>query len=212
MKCFWYKYKSFQIQPGHIKQNEASFWNQSNVCCWLILLTWAAFKIYKCKKSQKRFWSQRARKGQPTHCPPPPPLTKKQLETIFPTGIKPMSFQNIKFWMQRCEPVTKQLKADWQQKLFQMHWQTNFNISEKIAFRNLVQNIYETTKILEIRLADISSLLVKDFVKATDQAARAVTIYALIGNVRRSTVKIREHMWAVTTVKIFAPNKINIEC
>ena len=70
---------------------------------------------------------------------------------------------------------------------------------------------YKTTKILEIRLADISSLLVKDFVRATDQAARAVTIYTLIGNVRRSTVKIREHMWAVTTVTIFAPNKINVK-
>ena len=32
-----------------------------------------------------------------------------------------------------------------------------------------------------------------------------------IGNVRRSTVKIREHMWAVTTVTIFAPNKINVK-
>ena len=71
--------------------------------------------------------------------------------------------------------------------------------------------IYETTKILEIRLADISSLLVKDFVRATDQAARAVTICTLIGNVRRSTVKIREHMWAVTTVTIFALNKINVK-
>ena len=71
--------------------------------------------------------------------------------------------------------------------------------------------IYKTTKKLEIRLADISSLLVKDFVRATDQAVRAVTIYTLIGNVRRSTVKIREHMWAVTTVTIFAPNKINVK-
>ena len=53
---------------------------------------------------------------------------------------------------------------------------------------------YKTTKLLEIRVADISSLLVKDFVRATDQAARAITIYTLIGNVRRSTVKIREHM------------------
>ena len=71
--------------------------------------------------------------------------------------------------------------------------------------------IYKATKILEIRLADISSLLVKDFVRATDQAARAVTIYTLIGNVRRSTVKIREHMWAVTTVTIFAQNQINVK-
>ena len=75
----------------------------------------------------------------------------------------------------------------------------------------LQKKAYKTTEILEIRLADISSLLVKDFVRATDQAARAVTIYTLIGNVRRSTVKIREHMWAVTTVTIFAPNKINVK-
>ena len=75
----------------------------------------------------------------------------------------------------------------------------------------LQKKAYKTTKILEIRLADISSLLVKDFVRATDQAARAVTIYTLIGNVRRSTVKIREHMWAVTTVTIFAQNKINVK-
>jgi len=67
--------------------------------------------------------------------------------------------------------------------------------------------MYKTTKILEIRLANILSLLVKDFVRATDQVARAVTIYMLTGNVRRSTVKIRKHMWAVTTVTIFAPNK-----
>ena len=54
--------------------------------------------------------------------------------------------------------------------------------------------LYITTKILEIRLADIPSLLVKDVVRATDKAARAVTIYTLIGNVRRSTVKIRAHV------------------
>jgi len=53
--------------------------------------------------------------------------------------------------------------------------------------------------------------LVKDFVRATDQAARAVTIYMLIGNVRLSTVKIREHTWVVTTVTIFAPNKTNVK-
>ena len=76
----------------------------------------------------------------------------------------------------------------------------------------LQKKAYKTAKILEIRLADISSLLVKDFVRATDQAARAVTIYTLIGNVRCSTtVKIREHMWAVRTVTIFAPNKINVK-
>ena len=39
----------------------------------------------------------------------------------------------------------------------------------------------------------------------------SVTIYTLIGNVRRSTVKIRGHMWTVTTVTIFAPNKINVK-
>ena len=55
---------------------------------------------------------------------------------------------------------------------------------------NVHEFICETTKILEIRLADISSLLVKDFVRATDQAARAVTIYTLVGNERRSTVKL----------------------
>jgi len=68
----------------------------------------------------------------------------------------------------------------------------------------------ETTKILEIRLVDISSLLVKDFVRATDLADRAVAMYTLVGNVRRSTVKIRKHMWAHTTVTIFALNKINV--
>ena len=45
---------------------------------------------------------------------------------------------------------------------------------------------------MEKRLANISSLLIKDFVRATDQAARAVTIYTLVSNVRRSTVKLRE--------------------
>ena len=40
----------------------------------------------------------------------------------------------------------------------------------------LQKKAYKTTKILEIRLVDISSLLVKDFVRATDQAAKAVTI------------------------------------
>jgi len=46
---------------------------------------------------------------------------------------------------------------------------------------------------------------------ATDKAARAVTIYTLVGNVRRLTVKIREHTWAVTTVTMFALNKINVK-
>ena len=53
---------------------------------------------------------------------------------------------------------------------------------------------------MEKRLANISSLLIKDFVRANDQAARAVTIYTLVSNVRRSTVKLREHMCPVTSV------------
>ena len=65
------------------------------------------------------------------------------------------------------------------------------SVDEKVTKSQKKKNIYiYNHKRLEIRLADISSLLVKDFVRATDQAARAVTIYTLIGNVRRSTVKI----------------------
>ena len=41
----------------------------------------------------------------------------------------------------------------------------------------LQKKAYKTTKILEIRLADISSLLVKDFVRATQESCPDEVFY-----------------------------------
>jgi len=59
-------------------------------------------------------------------------IWKKSIFQLLPLNTRCLLKVALKFWMQRCDPAAKQLKANQRQELFRTHWQTNFKLSGKL--------------------------------------------------------------------------------